>query len=458
MSDFTNPRFPERREFIPDEESAFLLIPPVANYNVSVVGNTGIFQSTAFDPDGTIVAYHWDFGDAVVRPVARFTQNVNGLVVSFIDQSTDTAPGTVVGWSWNFGDGTTSTLQNPVKTYAAGGVYTVRLIVTDNDGNQSLIAAQRTITVAATGATGRFFGPSNAFASNSALKTYAQIFTGFRDNTTASNIVARLAFAKSKGFKFTPNITGGAHTLYLVNGKFDFNTWKGYIDLYKTPAIYAAVEEALDGGWLEGASMVDEPPNVTWGPGGFNKPLIDQMAVYARAAFAPAGYFPMGVVCRYDWYETVAYQQLDWVNMQYSFRLPQANTNFAGVFQAKDPGNVDAYIARGLAQANFDGVVPAFGMNVLGGGYRYPEDPRITTKSCPIPPTGGIGENFDTSGNCRMTGPQLEDYGKKLIAAGAHCTMWWYEDAFFSKAENITAFNNVMAYAAGLPKISLRRP
>ncbi len=44
---------------------------------------------------------------------------------------TDASTGGVTTWFWDFGDAQTSTLQNPVHSYLALGVYTVTLIVTD---------------------------------------------------------------------------------------------------------------------------------------------------------------------------------------------------------------------------------------------------------------------------------------------------------------------------------------
>ncbi len=66
-------------------------------------------------------------------PVADFTYTINGLTVTFTDQSYD-PDGTVVSWLWDFGDGSTSTLQNPVHTYIGYGTYSVTLTVTDNEG------------------------------------------------------------------------------------------------------------------------------------------------------------------------------------------------------------------------------------------------------------------------------------------------------------------------------------
>jgi PKD repeat protein len=47
--------------------------------------------------------------------------------------ATDT-DGTIVSYAWDFGDGGVSALQNPTHVYAAGGIYTVTVVVTDNDG------------------------------------------------------------------------------------------------------------------------------------------------------------------------------------------------------------------------------------------------------------------------------------------------------------------------------------
>jgi PKD repeat protein len=64
-------------------------------------------------------------------PVADFTYVEDELEVTFTDTSTNSP----TSWLWDFGDGNTSTLQNPVHTYATDGSYTVTLTATNGDGS-----------------------------------------------------------------------------------------------------------------------------------------------------------------------------------------------------------------------------------------------------------------------------------------------------------------------------------
>ncbi len=77
-------------------------------------------------------------------PVADFTFACIDLTCDFTNTSTDT-DGTVDGFAWDFGDGNTSTLENPSHTFAADGIYSVILTVTDDAGDSDFV--QQSVTV-----------------------------------------------------------------------------------------------------------------------------------------------------------------------------------------------------------------------------------------------------------------------------------------------------------------------
>jgi PKD repeat protein len=129
------------------------------------------------DPDGSIVAYDWRFGDGTTGegvtashtysrpgtytvsltvtddagamvgadyvvapravnqpPSAHFSHWVKGLEIG-VDASDSTDPeGLVVEFDWDFGDGTTARGVRASHTYATGGSYAVRLTVADDPG------------------------------------------------------------------------------------------------------------------------------------------------------------------------------------------------------------------------------------------------------------------------------------------------------------------------------------
>ncbi|MBB1269684.1 S8 family serine peptidase [Shewanella sp. SR44-3] len=68
-----------------------------------------------------------------VAPVAGFDYAVEGLMASFTNTSSDINDD-IVSYSWSFGDDATSTEMSPTHAYAAAGVYTVSLMVTDSEG------------------------------------------------------------------------------------------------------------------------------------------------------------------------------------------------------------------------------------------------------------------------------------------------------------------------------------
>lgn len=73
------------------------------------------------------------------QPKAAFTSNTTSgcppLIVFFQDQSS----GNPTTWKWDLGNGAPSIQQNPITTYFDPGVYTVRLIVTNSSGSDSVV-------------------------------------------------------------------------------------------------------------------------------------------------------------------------------------------------------------------------------------------------------------------------------------------------------------------------------
>jgi len=91
------------------------------------------------NPDGNVAYVNVIVGTPpAILPVAAFTASVTygtaPLTVHFTDEST----GSPVAWEWDFGDETTSTVENPSKTYTKPGTYTVSLKVTNADGTDTL--------------------------------------------------------------------------------------------------------------------------------------------------------------------------------------------------------------------------------------------------------------------------------------------------------------------------------
>lgn len=74
---------------------------------------------------------------------ADVTSGVNPLTVHFSDDST----GSPTSWVWNFGDGTTSTAQNPTKTFTTIGSFNVSLTATNAAGAGTTMTKTGFITV-----------------------------------------------------------------------------------------------------------------------------------------------------------------------------------------------------------------------------------------------------------------------------------------------------------------------
>ncbi|HHJ49760.1 MAG TPA: PKD domain-containing protein, partial [Phaeodactylibacter sp.] len=106
--------------------------PSVTYFNPGAYGVTLIVSNSAGSND-----ISFDFILALDLPQADFTYVQNGLEVSFEGPASN-----VSSYAWDFGDGSTSTLSNPVHTYAEEGEYTVTLTVSNACGE---VSSQQTL-------------------------------------------------------------------------------------------------------------------------------------------------------------------------------------------------------------------------------------------------------------------------------------------------------------------------
>ncbi|MCI4668479.1 MAG: PKD domain-containing protein [Bacteroidia bacterium] len=114
------------------------------------------------------------------HPQAAFTLASNqvcpGTNISFIDNSIPDT--TITDWFWDFGDGQSSTDQNPVHFYTAGGRYTVRLTVTNVLGCSNTITQNQLVEI--------LDGPQAIFTP-SALEGCAPLSINLIDNSIGAS-------------------------------------------------------------------------------------------------------------------------------------------------------------------------------------------------------------------------------------------------------------------------------
>jgi PKD repeat protein len=230
---------------------------PVALFTVACSGPTCTFDgSGSSDPDGTIASYSWSFGDgqsgagatvnhtyatgtfsarltvtdnggatgtalgtlSVVNaaPVAAFTSSCNGLTCTFDGSGSSDSDGTITQYHWSFADGSRTVAEalgaTASYTFAAGGTYTVTLIVTDNGGTTGTVLASlsvvgATFTSTCNGLTCTFDGSGSSVPGG----TITQYQWSFGDGSTALGVTASHTFAAGT-YTVTLIVTGNGGT------------------------------------------------------------------------------------------------------------------------------------------------------------------------------------------------------------------------------------------------------
>ncbi|HUM93809.1 MAG TPA: PKD domain-containing protein [Candidatus Competibacter sp.] len=182
---------------------------------------TYYFAVKAFDSAGNSSDYSNEVANTITgtatAPKANFSSNKTTgsapLAVAFTDSST----GTISNRSWNFGDGTTSTAQNPSKTYNKTGSYTVTLTVNGSAGSNTMTKTNY-ISVAALTSTAPVasFSASPTSGTTSTTFNFANTSTGnatswawnFGDGTTSSAKTAIKTYSKPGTYTVTLKATG----------------------------------------------------------------------------------------------------------------------------------------------------------------------------------------------------------------------------------------------------------
>lgn len=237
---------------------------PVATFTAAVQDqHVDVDAAGSADPDGSIAAYNWSFGDGATAsgstaahdyaaagsfdvtltvtdnqgataikteqikvtapapvnqpPVATFTSTVQDLNVA-LDASASTDPdGTLAAYAWSFGDGGTATGATATHTYAVADTYTVTLTVTDNLGATGVTTSQVTVTAAAPAnqapqadftSTVQDLGITvNGSGSKDPDGTVADWAWNFGDGGTASGATASHSYAVAGTFTVTLTVT-----------------------------------------------------------------------------------------------------------------------------------------------------------------------------------------------------------------------------------------------------------
>ena len=243
--------------------AAFSFSPSSPNMGAAVSFNAG----ASYDPDGSIVAYTWQFGDGTTgsgittahayaapgtytvtltvtdnsgatdsttrsvtvsptpnqAPVAAFTFSPSsptvGATVSFNAAGSYDPDGSLVAYAWQFGDGTSGSGITSARAYAVPGTYTVTLTVTDNNGatnsttrsvtvsptpNQAPVAAFTFSPSSPTTGTAVAFSAAGSYDPDGSLVAYAW---QFGDGGTGSGVTASHAYSLPGTYTVTLTVT-----------------------------------------------------------------------------------------------------------------------------------------------------------------------------------------------------------------------------------------------------------
>ena len=217
-----------------------------------------------------------------VTGASFFTIDTSGCVpvtINFTDLSTVNF-GMILQWGWKFGDGSFSTIQNPVKTYAIPGSYSVELEVTSS--------------------------------------------LGCKDDTVIIGFIDVYPFAIAD-FDFTPAFTNTRELVIFSNFSINTSSFKWYFGDEDSSVLASPTHEYLEEGLYEITL-------IAMNPFGCNDTIIKTIEIKDELYFVANSFTPYPEGKNPEW-GFVGLKQLDEFELQVFDRWGEV------VFETTDPSN-----------------------------------------------------------------------------------------------------------------------
>jgi PKD repeat protein len=156
-------------------------------------------------------------------PTVDFTSSCTDLACSFTDRSSD-SDGSVVGYHWDFGDGAEAATQNSTHAYPSAGTYVVELTVTDDGGATSSLSQQVTVTAGRTPTIGlsptSFRIYARRYYADPTLPLSITNIGGGTLNWKAKSNQSWLRVSPTSGTAPSPNVTVSVSTAAPLGGMY----------------------------------------------------------------------------------------------------------------------------------------------------------------------------------------------------------------------------------------------
>ncbi len=171
-------------------------------------------------------------------PVVSFTAATTFITAGDSVDFTDTSTGAPYAWVWDFGDGGVDSVQNPTHTFNTPGVFSIKLVATNDCGADSLTTANMIIV-------GLPPAPTAAF-SHTPGSGCAPLTVDFTDESTGSPAT----WAWNFGDGAVDSTASPSHE-YTIPGSYDVT-------------LIVANTGGADTLTVAGAVVVDGPPAAAW--------------------------------------------------------------------------------------------------------------------------------------------------------------------------------------------------